>query len=180
MAATIHSSPEVWGHYRFSAPTLILKSNQCIYPALPIPLSYFIPVIHTGWDTKIRNLLFGLFWLTKFRMWADFCLLKSKQAKQKVPDFGIPSSVHKPHHTWECNENVKEQLISICLEKNWRKLLWKKHYTVNAYGEGCSDVENWTFPYMITTEQWKVWWGSKHTLPIQWITDFLRIMMYYK
>ncbi len=125
-----------------------------------ISLSAFL---NTGRDTKIQNLLFGLFWLAKFRIsalfifisisffemfpswnpvgiidvsmiliytmsthsdslkcsrfWnigADFRnLLKSKQAKQMVPDFGIPPS-------------VKNQMHGKCLPKSFLLKLFKK------------------------------------------------------
>ena len=73
----------------------LLYSSTC---SCPRDKCHKITSIDTGWDTKIRNLLFGLFWLTKFRIFrnigADFQnLLKSKQAEQKIPDFGIPPSV---------------------------------------------------------------------------------------
>ncbi len=76
---------------------------------------------HDHWvGYQIPNLLFGLFWLAKFQISALFILisicffekfanlwltdqihhLKSKQAKQKVPDFGIPPCVMVCLYTW--------------------------------------------------------------------------------
>ncbi len=56
----------------------------------PIELVHKGASIYTGWDTKIQNLLFGLFWLTKFQIsalfipehWSrfpEFALIKTSQ-----------------------------------------------------------------------------------------------------
>ncbi len=102
--------------------------------------------ICTGWDTKIRNLLFGLFWLEQV---PEICsnvqyavnkyaeIGQSKHTKQKVPDFGIPPSVCEfnpikmfPNQNW--GEEIQEKLrkrytvltavVGCCTEGNFQKL----------------------------------------------------------
>ena len=85
-----------------------------------------VKTLDTGWDTKIRNLLFGLF---GFEQVSEICsnvpdylclkyavnkypeLGQSKQSKQKVPDFGYPTQSREPmmyaSHTHALNFSSK-------------------------------------------------------------------------